>query len=124
MPASVVFDTSASREYLKARRWYAARAGEAIAAGFADEVDRVVVRIAENPTTGTEFRTRYRWVRLKRFPISFTTESSNTTRLLFWRWPTNVVAPDIGCDATSSDHGHRVPIRLAAGDSRRALPRD
>lgn len=68
MPASVVFDISASREYLKARRWYAARAGETIAAGFADEVDRVMVRIAENPTTGTEFRTRYRWVRLKRFP--------------------------------------------------------
>lgn len=68
MPASVVFDMSASREFLKARRWYAARAGEAIAAGFADEVDRVIVRIAESPTTGTDFRTRYRWVRLKRFP--------------------------------------------------------
>ena len=26
MPASVLFDTVASREYLKARRWYAARA--------------------------------------------------------------------------------------------------
>ena len=38
MPASVVFDTSASREYLKALRWYAARAGEQIAAAFADEV--------------------------------------------------------------------------------------
>ena len=68
MPASVVFDTSASREYLKARRWYAARAGEKIAAAFADEVDRVVVRIAESPTAGTVFRTRYRWVRLQRFP--------------------------------------------------------
>ncbi len=68
MPASVLFDTSASREYLKARRWYAARAGEQIAAAFADEVDRVVVRIAETPTTGTELRTHYRWARLKRFP--------------------------------------------------------
>jgi plasmid stabilization system protein ParE len=68
MPASVIFDASASREYLKARRWYAARAGEQIAAGFADEVDRAVVRIAESPTTGTLFRTRYRWVRLRRFP--------------------------------------------------------
>ena len=68
MPASVLFDTSASREYLKARRWYAARAGEQIAAAFADEVDQIVVRIAESPTAGTEFRTRYRWVRLRRFP--------------------------------------------------------
>jgi toxin ParE1/3/4 len=68
MPASVVFDKSASREYLKARRWYAARAGEQIATAFADEVDRAVNRIAESPSTGTEFRTRYRWVRLRRFP--------------------------------------------------------
>ena len=68
MPASVIFDTVASREYLKARRWYAARAGEQIAVAFADEVDRAVVRIAESPTIGTEFRTHYRWVRLKRFP--------------------------------------------------------
>ena len=68
MPASVIFDPSASREYLKARRWYAARSGEQIAAAFADEVDRAVVRIAENPETGIEFRTRYLWVRLRRFP--------------------------------------------------------
>ena len=68
MPASVVFDTSASREYLKARRWYAARAGEQTASAFTDEVNRIVVRIAESPATGTEFRTHYRWVRLKRFP--------------------------------------------------------
>ena len=41
---------------------------EQIAVAFADEVDRAVVRIAESPTIGTEFRTHYRWVRLKRFP--------------------------------------------------------
>ena len=68
MPTSVFFDTSASREYLKARRWYAARAGEQIASAFAEEVGRAVVRIAENPATGIEFRTRYLWVRLRRFP--------------------------------------------------------
>ena len=31
MPAKVIFDRLASREYLKARRWYAARADERIA---------------------------------------------------------------------------------------------
>ena len=82
MPASVIFDILASREYFKARRWYAARAGEPIAAAFADEVDRVVVRIAEAPTTGTEFRTHYRWVRLKRFPYLIYYRVGNSTTVV------------------------------------------
>ena len=82
MPASVLFDTSASREYLKARRWYAARAGEPIATTFADEVDRVVVRIAETPTTGTEFRTHYRWVRLRQFPYLIYYRAADTDTIV------------------------------------------
>ena len=31
MPAELIFDRMASREYLKARRWFAARAAERIA---------------------------------------------------------------------------------------------
>ena len=69
MPAEVIFDHSASREYLQARRWYAVRAEERIAEGFTHEVNRVLVLIAENPeAAGTEFRQHYRWVRLHRFP--------------------------------------------------------
>ena len=68
MPAEVIFDRMASREYLKARRWYAARADERIAEGFTHELNRVVLRIDEKPeTAGTEFRQRYRWVRMRRF---------------------------------------------------------
>ncbi len=68
MPTEVIFDRLASRESLKARRWYAARADERIAEGFTHELNRVLLRIAENPqTAGTEFRQRYRGVRLRRF---------------------------------------------------------
>ena len=66
--AEVNFDRTASRESLKARRWYTARADERIAEGFTHELNRVLVPIAENPqTVGTEFRQRYRGVRLRRF---------------------------------------------------------
>ena len=84
MPTSVVFDTSASREYLKARRWYAARASDQIAAAFAEEVDRALIRIAESPTIGTNFRTHYRWVRLKLFPyfIYYRVVSTDTLVIL------------------------------------------
>lgn len=69
MPSEVIFDRMASREYLRARRWYASRADERIAEGFTHELNRILVRIAENPAAaGTEFRQRYRWVRLRRFP--------------------------------------------------------
>ena len=68
MSAEVIFDRLAGREYLKARRWYAARADERIAEGFTHELNRVLLRIAEKPqTAGTEFRQRYRGVRLCRF---------------------------------------------------------
>ena len=68
MSAEVNFDRMASRESLKARRWFAARADERIAEGFTHELNRVLLRIAENPeTAGTEFRQRYRGVRLRRF---------------------------------------------------------
>ena len=67
MPTEVIFDRLASRESLKARRWYAARADERIAEGFTHELNRVLVHIAENPqTAGTEFRQRYRGVRGRR----------------------------------------------------------
>jgi toxin ParE1/3/4 len=68
VPAFVTFDASASREYLRAVRWYAAHADEQTAAAFTAEVNRAVVRIEGDPNTGTEFRKRYRWVRLWRFP--------------------------------------------------------
>ena len=68
MAVDIHFDVSASREYLRARRWYAARAGESIASGFVEELDRVLMRLANSPTSGTEFRQKYRWLRLRRFP--------------------------------------------------------
>lgn len=69
MPTEVIFDRMASREYVKARRWFATRAGEQLAGRFTAEVNRTVQRIAEKPDTiGTEFRRHYRWVRLRRFP--------------------------------------------------------
>ena len=70
MPAEVIFDCRASREYLNARRWYSKQADERIAEGFTHELNRVLVRVAENPeAAGTQFRLRYRWVRLRRFPF-------------------------------------------------------
>lgn len=85
MPAEVIFDHSASREYLRARRWYAERAEERIAEGFTHEVNRVLVHIVENPeAAGTDFRQHYRWVRLHRFPylIYYRIANSDTVVIL------------------------------------------
>ncbi len=68
MAVDIHFDASASREYLRTRRWYAARAGESIASAFVEELDRVLICLADSPTSGTEFRQKYRWLRLRRFP--------------------------------------------------------
>jgi plasmid stabilization system protein ParE len=67
-PAEVVFHRLARSDYVKARGWYLKEGGEVLAASFVREVDNAVNRIAEGPLRGQRFRTKFRWVRLHRFP--------------------------------------------------------
>jgi plasmid stabilization system protein ParE len=65
-PLTVSFHPLAAEEYRRARSWYARRS-PAAALGFQDAVDRVVARIAADPTSGVVFRSWYRWMRTGRF---------------------------------------------------------
>src|SRR5687768_5070406 len=65
--ATILFHRLAGEEFDRARRWYAAeRAG--LDDEFAAEIDHAVERIAANPLSGSVFRRRFRWIRLRRFP--------------------------------------------------------
>lgn len=64
----VLFHRLARSEYLRARRWYAKQGGERLAQRFSDAVDDAVRRIIESPDRWPTFRTKYHWVRLRRFP--------------------------------------------------------
>src|SRR5262245_39922300 len=68
MPAEIRFVEAAKREYLKVCRWYESHANESVASAFVDELDHVLSRITDDLTAGTEFRIRYRWIRLRKFP--------------------------------------------------------
>lgn len=64
----VIFHRLASKEYLKARRWYVKEGGEQLGERFCREVDEAVEQIARSPESWPIFRMRYRWLRLDRFP--------------------------------------------------------
>lgn len=64
----VLFHRLAAKEYLAARRWYARRS-PATAVRFRDAVDEAIARITAEPSLGTPFRDRFRWVRVRRYPF-------------------------------------------------------
>jgi plasmid stabilization system protein ParE len=67
MAVTVLFHRLANREFEAACRWYAQRNSD-LELAFRDELDRAVERIADNPDQWPTFRTRFRWVRTRRFP--------------------------------------------------------
>lgn len=63
----VAFHRLAAKEYREARSWYARKSRE-VAAEFRDAVDRAVIRLASNPRATSPLGSRYRYVRVNRFP--------------------------------------------------------
>jgi len=83
----VTFHRLASKEYIRARRWYAKEGGEQLAERFSDEVDEAVQRIARNPESWPIFRKTYRWVRLHHFPyLLYPSVEKNTPPPSSARW--------------------------------------
>jgi plasmid stabilization system protein ParE len=64
----VVFHRIASKEYLRARRWYVKEGGDPLGERFCREVDTAVQQVAASPESYPVFRQHYRWVRLDHFP--------------------------------------------------------
>jgi hypothetical protein len=64
----VIIHSLAEKEYRTALRWYARRSAWA-AHRFEEAVDQVVERIASAAIQGTPFKSRFRWMRTKRFPF-------------------------------------------------------
>jgi plasmid stabilization system protein ParE len=60
------FDPLAFREFVRASNWYRDQSPRA-ADRFIDAVDRAVERICANPLQWPAFRTRFRWVRVRKF---------------------------------------------------------
>jgi plasmid stabilization system protein ParE len=58
----------ATREYMKARKWYRKRSHLA-ESRFRSAVQLVLDSLETNPLLGTPFRTSYRWKKTKRFPF-------------------------------------------------------
>ena len=67
-PCIVIFHRLASQEYRLALRRYGRRSPGA-AQRFYTAVDTVVQRIAATPDQGAPFGSRFRWLRLRRFPF-------------------------------------------------------
>lgn len=67
MAATVIFHRLAAREFRTACRWYAQRSAD-LEQAFRDAIDGAAQKIADSPRLWPSFRTRYRWVRTRRFP--------------------------------------------------------
>lgn len=78
----VIFHRLASKEYLKARRWYDKEGGEQLAERFCGEVAEAVDQIADNPASWPIFRMEYRFVRLSRFPYVVYYHVLDATRVI------------------------------------------
>jgi plasmid stabilization system protein ParE len=61
------FDRRAFRDYVRASNWYRNQSVRT-AGRFIDAVDQTIERIRTNPLAGSIFRTRFRWMRVRKFP--------------------------------------------------------
>lgn len=64
----ISFHRLAAKELKQAYKWYFRRSPKT-AQRFIEAVDRVVIRIENNPELCPRFRKRYRWIRTHRFPF-------------------------------------------------------
>jgi plasmid stabilization system protein ParE len=63
----IIFHRLAVRDFVQARRWYAARSAKA-ETRFMSAVGAALETIEANPMIAGPYRCNYRWQRVKRFP--------------------------------------------------------
>jgi plasmid stabilization system protein ParE len=80
---AIQFHRLATAEFVRARRWYAARS-LAFEAAFVLNVDDAIQRIMGNPLGGSISSGNYRWVRVFKYPYVLHYEMVSSTGVIVY----------------------------------------